>query len=205
MSLSVIFIAVTVVISLMAMNDNSLKMKLIHNPYAVVHRKEIYRVLTSGFIHADYMHLAFNMFTFFWFGPKIEDYLNSNFGDKANLYFFLIYVLGIIVANVPDLLRHKNDIYYNSLGASGGVSSILFAEILLEPIETISIFPIPIPIYGFVFAILYVWYSLYMDRKQMDNVNHQAHLWGAFWGIAFIVFLSPDAFRNCYFQILSLF
>lgn len=201
MSLTLIIIIVTGIVSYMALNDGNLKFKLIHNPYNVSHKNEYYRLLTSGFIHADLMHLILNMFTLYFFGSNIENAFNEYFGNNGPVYFIILYLSGIILSSIPDTIINKNNAYYNSLGASGGVSSIVFASIIISPLSEIMIMPIPIPIKAYVYAVLFVAYSIYMEKRQGDNVNHMAHLWGALWGVGFMVMMIPGSFTDFIDQI----
>lgn len=201
MSLTLIIIIVTGIVSYMAFNDANLKFKLIHNPYNVSHNNEYYRLLTSGFIHADFMHLILNMFTLYFFGSNIENAFSEYFGNNGPIYFAILYVSGIILSSIPDTIINKNNSYYNSLGASGGVSSIVFASIIISPLSEIMIMPIPIPIKAYIYAVLFVGYSIYMEKRQGDNVNHMAHLWGALWGIGFMIMMIPGSFTSCIDQI----
>lgn len=205
MSLSIIIILITVVVSLMAFRDNGLMNKLINNPYSVNHRKEYYRILTCGFIHADYMHLLLNMYALYLFGGAVETYFEYFFGGNAKLYFMILYLSGIIISNIPDIIKYKNLSFYNSLGASGGVSSIVFASIILSPLTKLIMFPIPIPMPAYIFALIYVAYSIYMDRRQGDNVNHMAHLWGGLWGVVFMLVVYPESIKGFFNQILGSF
>lgn len=205
MSVTIIIIVATVVASLVAFRDGNFRSKWIHNPYTVYHRKEYWRLLTSGFIHADYLHLFFNMYAMYLFGEVVEAYFGYFFGEKAGVYFLGLYLSGIVVANLPDLIQKKNQSYFNSLGASGGVSSIVFCSVILMPLNKLMMFPIPIPMPAYIFAAIYIAYSIYMEKRQMDNVNHMAHLWGGVWGVAFIAFTKFETIPAFYQQILSSF
>ncbi|MBC8082622.1 MAG: rhomboid family intramembrane serine protease [Hymenobacter sp.] len=157
-----------------------------------------YRLLTSGFLHADWGHLLFNMFAFYSFSPVVLSTLAANYGQGAGIgLFLLLYLGGIIVSDLPTYFQHRNDPGYRSLGASGGVSSVLFASILLFPVNNngggIIIFPIPIPIQPFLFGFLYLAYSWYMGRRRGDNVNHDAHFYGALYGVVLLLALMPAA------------
>ncbi|MFT5884887.1 MAG: membrane associated rhomboid family serine protease [Arcticibacterium sp.] len=205
MSVTVIIIIATVLASIQAWRDSSLRDKWIHNAYSANKNKEYYRLLTSGFIHADYMHLFFNMYAFYLFGDYVEQYFSYLFGGKAILAFLALYLIGIVVANLPDFIKHKDNRGFNSLGASGGVSSVVFCCVILNPLMGLMIFPIPIELPGYLFALIYVAYSVFMEKKQMNNVNHMAHLWGALWGVVFIAVAQPKAIASFFDQILSSF
>jgi len=155
------------------------------NPYRVEKHKEYYRFVTSGFVHGSYMHLGFNMFTFYFFGEAIEGLLGPTL-------FIILFISGIIISDIPSFLKYKNAPHYNSLGASGGVSSILFASILYQPMTELMIFPIPIPIKGFILGILYLIYFYYSGKQSKDNINHDAHLFGALYGLLFAFIANPD-------------
>lgn len=205
LSITIALVGVTVAISLIAFQNVELRSKLIHNAYAAFHRKEYYRLLTSGFIHADFFHLLFNMWALYLFGGMVEQYFGYLFGAKATAYFLGLYLLGIVIASLPDFFQKKDSVYFNSLGASGGVSSVVFCGIILNPLMELMIFPIPIPMPAYIFAFLYVGYSIYMEKRQMDNVNHLAHLWGALWGVIFILLAQPNAIANFIEQIRGSF
>ncbi len=179
--------------------------KSIHNPYMAFHRKEYYRLLSSGFIHGDYMHLFFNMYSLYLFGDIIEYYFNEAFGSSGSYYFLALYLIGIVFANLPDFFSKKNNPAYNSLGASGGVSSIVFASVILSPLSKMGIFPIPVMIPAYIFAVIYVAYSIYMDKRQSDNINHMAHLWGGIWGVLFVAVSIPASIPYFFEQIKSSF
>ena len=188
-SLTIVIVAITVLVSWRAFNDRKLLERLILWPPAVERHKQYDRLLTHGFIHADWMHLLFNMITLWSFGAAVERVFSQWITPVG---FVLFYLSAIVVAILPTYLRHRHDPNYRSLGASGGVSAVLFAFILFDPWSTLIIFPIPVPIPAFLFAILYVGYSIWMDRRGGDNVNHSAHLWGAAYGVLFTVAMEPQ-------------
>ncbi|MGL4630399.1 MAG: rhomboid family intramembrane serine protease [Leadbetterella sp.] len=200
-----ILIVAILITSLMAFNNSEFRSKLIHNPYRVHRNKEYFRLMGSGFIHADYMHLAFNMLALYSFGNYVESYFSSLFPSMGKTMYLLLFLSGVLVANIPDFLKYKEKPHFNSLGASGGVASIVFASIILSPLSKLIFFPIPIPLPAYVFAIVYMAYSIFMERRQMDNVNHMAHLWGSLWGALFIITVEPSSLLSFIEQIKSSF
>ena len=192
-SLTIVIVAITVLVSWRAFNDRNLLERLILWPPAVERRKQYDRLLTHGFIHADWMHLAFNMITLWSFGTAVERVFSEWITPVG---YVLFYLSAIVVAILPTYLRHRRDANYRSLGASGGVSAVLFAFILFDPWSKLVIFPIPVPIPAFLFALLYVGYSIWMDRRGRDNVNHSAHLWGAAYGVLFTLLMEPRVFGH---------
>jgi membrane associated rhomboid family serine protease len=193
LSITLAIIAVTVLVSWRAFNDRALLERLILWPPALARKHQYERLLTHGFIHADWVHLAFNMITLFSFGRMLEGILAQWIGRGG---FLLFYLSAIVIAILPTWLRHRNDANYSSLGASGGVSAVLFAFILFDPWSSLIIFPIPLPIPAFLFALLYVGYSIWMDRRGGGNVNHSAHLFGAAYGVLFVLLLEPRVFAH---------
>lgn len=192
-SLTIVIVAITVLVSWRAFNDQALLERLILWPPAVERRKQYDRLLTHGFIHADWMHLLFNMITLWSFGTAVEQVFSEWITPAG---YVLFYLSAIVIAILPTYLRHRHDANYRSLGASGGVSAVLFSFILFDPWSKLIIFPIPVPIPAFVFALLYVGYSIWMDRRGGDNVNHSAHLWGAAYGVLFTLMLEPRVFGH---------
>ena len=200
MSLTFIFIGITVALSLYAWNNYSIMNKWIMNPYSVHRNHEYYRFLTSGFLHADYGHLFFNMLSLYFFGANVEYYFSILFGESTgSILYAALYLIGIIVANYPDFAKYKNNSGYNALGASGGVSAVVFSAILFNPTATILIYFIPMP--AFMYAVLYSFYSYYMSKRNLDNIGHSAHLYGAAFGVAFTLLLKPTLFSSCIAQI----
>ena len=192
-SLTIVIVAITVLVSWRAFNDRALLERLILWPPAVERRKQYDRLLTHGFIHADWMHLLFNMITLWSFGSAVERVFSEWITPVG---YVLFYLSAIVIAILPTYIGHRQDANYRSLGASGGVSAVLFAFILFDPWSKLIIFPIPVPIPAFLFAILYIGYSIWMDRRGGGNVNHSAHLWGAAYGVLFTLVLEPRVFAH---------
>jgi membrane associated rhomboid family serine protease len=194
----IILIGLTVAISAYALSNQAVMSKFILDPYEMNRRGgQWYRFLTSGFLHADWGHLLFNMFAFYSFSPVVLGALTNGYGSGVGLGLFLVlYLVGIIVSDLPTYFRHRADPGYRSLGASGGVAAVLFASILIFPVAPkgsgIIIFPLPIPIQPFLFGFLYLAYSWYMGRRRGDNINHDAHFYGALFGVVFITALIPS-------------
>lgn len=197
-TITVIIIIITCVISFTAFSSEKIINDLIFWPPMIKEKKQFYRFITSGLIHADIAHLAFNMITLYFFGRLVEEYLFIPKIGKTG--YLLFYIAGIIVSEIPSYIRHRNNYSYRSLGASGAVTAVLFSFILLAPWQTIYVFFLPVP--AIIFAALYVGYSIYMDRKGGDNVNHSAHLWGAAWGVVFTLFMEPDIINRFLDQLM---
>jgi membrane associated rhomboid family serine protease len=178
-------IAITCVVSWIAFNNRKLADRLILWPPAIDKHKQYDRLVTYGFIHADFMHLLFNMITLFFFGPQIE----SLMGDVGVWVYPVFYVSALVVSILPTYLKNQKNPNYLSLGASGAVSAILFAYILVRPWSIIGVFFIPMP--AILFAVLYVGYSIWMDRRGGDRINHSAHLAGAGYGVLFMLVMEP--------------
>ncbi len=178
-------IAITCVVSWIAFNNRKLADRLILWPPAIDKHKQYDRLVTYGFIHADFMHLLFNMLTLFFFGPQIE----SLMGDVGVWVYPLFYVSALVVSILPTYLKNQHNPNYLSLGASGAVSAILFAYILVRPWSIIGVFFVPMP--AILFAVLYVGYSIWMDRRGGDRINHSAHLAGAAYGVLFMLVMEP--------------
>lgn len=188
MSHTLIIVIFTALLSLSAFNNENLYHKLILWPRKMDSPGEYYRLLTSGFIHQDYMHLIFNMLALFIFGRNVEQFYMA-YGIPIVL-FMVMYLVGIMVASLPSFIKHRNDSYYRSLGASGGVAAVLFSFIYFAPWAVIYIWFIPCP--AILAAVGYLIYSAYMSRHGRDNVNHDAHFWGAIFGFLFTLAFAPD-------------
>ncbi|GAB3675888.1 rhomboid family intramembrane serine protease [Salinisphaera aquimarina] len=185
MFITIALIALTCAISFPCFQNRGLLDRLLFWPPAV-NRGEYWRLVTHGFVHADGQHLLFNMVTLFFFGRAIEGFFERYIGVAG---FALFYLAAIVVAILPSYLRHKNDSRYRSLGASGAVSAVLFAYILIAPWSTIYVFFFPIP--AILYAILFTAYGFYATRLGHDHINHSAHLWGAGFGLLFTLCMEP--------------
>ncbi len=199
-SSNIIIIVLTCVVSYTAFNNAKLMDDWILRPFVALRQKQYYRYVTYGFLHADFMHLLFNMITLFFFGRLMEDFYTSQLGPFG---FALFYLGGLIVSVLPSALQNKNDSRYATLGASGAVSAVLFAYILFQPWTKLLIFFIPCP--AIVYAVLYVAYSIWLDKKGGDNVNHSAHLWGAAYGVAATLLIQPTVFSHFLSQLMGPF
>ncbi|MFC4527722.1 rhomboid family intramembrane serine protease [Dyella halodurans] len=185
--ITLIIIGITCVVSFMAFNNARLMNDLILWPPAITRHREYHRLVTYGVIHADGSHLLFNMITLFFFGRAMEGLYTASLGT---LGFALFYIVALVVSILPTYLKNRSNPNYRSLGASGAVSAVLFSYILIAPWSRIVVFVLPMP--AIIYAVLYVAYSVYMDRRGGGNVNHSAHLWGAAFGVIFTLLIRPD-------------
>jgi membrane associated rhomboid family serine protease len=196
MIINFIIIALTVIISLLAWNQPELFSKLKFNPFLTRERKEYWRMVSYGLIHADWIHLFVNMFVLYSFGSLVTQYFELLFPGKSIFYYLILYIGGLLVASAPGYGKHKDNPYYNAVGASGAVSAVLFSSIIFNPMAKIYLFFVPIGIPAVVFGILYLVYSAYMDKKAKDNVGHDAHFWGGVYGFVITISLKPDLFLH---------
>jgi membrane associated rhomboid family serine protease len=198
-----ILLGLTVAISAYAWSNQELMNNWILDPYQMNRRGgQWYRLLTSGFLHADWGHLLFNMITFYSFGGLALSAFASELGRTNGIIAFLVlYLGGIIVSDLPTYFRHQHDPGYRSLGASGGVASVLFAGILFQPIGKVYMMFIPFGIPGFIWGVLYLLYSYYMGRRRGDNINHDAHFYGALYGVLLTIALLPATLPDFLLQV----
>jgi membrane associated rhomboid family serine protease len=200
---TLVLIAINVIFSIIGFSSADLVNKTILWPYGVKRYKQYYRFITSGFLHADWMHLFFNMFTLFFFGRNIE-FLFSAYGLGGNLAYLVLYFLALIISDIPSYIKHQNNSNYRALGASGAVSAVVFAAIVFSPWSSIYLYG-ALKISAAIYAVLYIIYCIYMGRQNHDNVNHDAHLWGSLFGIVFTLLLigimQPDLFNDILEQL----
>lgn len=187
--LTIIIIVITAVISYQAFRNYALMDRFIFYPPAVK-RGEWYRCFTYGVLHADWMHLIFNMITLFIFGQHIERIFKMAFGEIAgSLFFILLYITALFVSILPTYVKQQNNGYYRGLGASGAVSAIVFTHILLSPMSFMGILFIPIWLPAFLFGFIFLLISMRLNKNQAGGINHSAHIAGAVYGVVFTVVL----------------
>lgn len=187
LTITLSIILLTSVISFTGFSNQKVQDDLIFYPPAITNRNQWYRFVTSGLIHADIMHLLFNMYSFYLFGDLVERTFVQIFGESGKIIYLLLYIISLIVCLLPTYFNNQNNYHYRSLGASGAVSAVIFAGIFLYPTMGMGIFPIPFHIPGFVFGPLYLILSAYLAKKGQGNINHSAHIWGAIFGIVFLI------------------
>ena len=183
-----ILIVANVLVSLKGFSD-----RLFFDKYkfqiGAINRGEKIRMFSSAFLHVDYMHLILNMYVLYIFAPII-------IGSLGVVKFLIIYVGSLFAGSLFTLTFHKKELYYSAVGASGAVAGIIYAAILLNPSMRLFMFPLPIPIPGYIFGLGYLLYTIYGMKKQLGNVGHSAHLGGSIGGYALILLLHPLVFTQ---------
>ncbi len=190
---SLIFV-ITVITTLLTFSNESWYGKLMLHPYSVYRGRNVYTLLTSGLIHKDWMHMFFNMFSYFFFAFQLELTI-------GHWQFGVLYILSMILSDLPSVIKHKDDFWYNSLGASGAISAVIFSSILYHPLDKMMILPIPFAIPAIIFGVLYLVYCNYASKYSRDNINHDAHLFGALSGIGITVLLNVHVISTFIEQI----
>ncbi len=196
LSTTLIIILITALVSIGGFTKEKIMEDLIFYPPAVTHNKQWYRFITCGLIHADVSHLLFNMLSLYLFGGFVEDKFTEIFQQNGKWLYLLMYVTALVVSLLPTYLKNKNNYSYRSLGASGAVSAVVFAGLMVAPYVEVGFFFIPPIIPGFIFGPLYLLVSAYLDRKGRGNINHSAHFWGAPYGVLFIIVVGKLAGFN---------
>ncbi len=194
MSITLIIVAFTILISYLGFQNREVIIKMKHWPYEESRTREFYRWLTSGFVHADWMHLGVNMFVLWSFGTAVERQFAAEFGFGRTFYL-VFYLLAVIFAGLPGYFQHKNNPSFASIGASGAVSAVTFASILFSPDSNIYLYA-AIPIKAWLFGILYLAFETYASRRGGSNIDHAAHFWGAVFGLGLPVLLKPSLFPD---------
>src|SRR5690554_6177721 len=190
MTVYLIVLIVIVLISMAAFNSPALMARFQLNPWSVVHRKEYVRVLSHSFFHVDWMHLLINVFLLFSFSRAVVFYFSYYLPGNGNVLYLILFLTAIPMSAFYSVVKHRNNPNYNAVGASGAVSAVVFASIFFDPYNPVLLFAI-IPIPGIIFGVLYLVYSAYMGRKQIDNIGHDAHFFGAVYGFIFPILYEP--------------
>ena len=194
--ITIIIIVITAFVSITSMENHSIKNKMMFNAYMIKHRKEWWRFFSSGLIHADWMHLIFNMYSLYLFGKGVEDGFNYLFEGKGELFFILLYVGGLAMSSLYTYEKNKENIYYNALGASGAVSAVVFAYIVLAPTAKLMFLFLPVPIPAYLFGVIFLAVEYYLGKRGQTNIGHDAHFWGAIYGAVFTIILKPALITN---------
>ncbi|CAN5902373.1 rhomboid family intramembrane serine protease [soil metagenome] len=199
---TLIIVAITCIVSFLTMQNQEYKNKYMFNAYAISHHREWWRFLSHGLLHADFMHLLFNMYALYLFGTYVESAFEQVIFGKVNgmLVYLLLYVGGLIVSSIYSFFKHKDNQYYNALGASGAVSAIIYAYILLDPLNKIYMFFV-IGLPAWIFGFIYLGISWYLARRGRDNIGHDAHFWGAVYGFLLPIALKPFLWQGFIAQI----
>lgn len=188
--------AITILTTILAFNNEEWYGKLMLHPYSVYRKKNVYTLITSGLIHKDWMHLFFNMLSYYFFAFQLESTI-------GHWQFGLLYTASLILSDLPSVAKHKNDFWYNSLGASGAVSAVIFSFIMYSPMSMMLILPLPIPIPAILFGVLYLVYCNYASKYSKDNINHDAHMFGAICGVFITVILNVKVLPMFIHQITA--
>lgn len=201
MSVTLLLIVFISIVSYVAWQKPELQHKLLFHPYSIKHRNEYYRFITAGFVHSGWLHLFFNMFTLYFFGTILEQLFLYQYGQEGFLYLLALFLLGVIVSDIPTYLKYKDAPHYRAVGASGGVASVLFTSIMFFPTNDLCLYGI-VCIPGFVLGPLFLIYSYYQGQRMADNINHDAHFYGALFGIAFSLFVDQQVLGRFIDQVL---
>lgn len=196
MSVTLIIIIITSIVSIIAFSNRDVFVRLLLNPYMVKNHKQYDRLLTHALIHADFFHLFVNMYVLYSFGQMAEYFFTAYLGSKGLFNFIILYVGGILFSCLPSYAKHKDNLHYNAVGASGAVSAVLFSCIALSPLSGIQIMFIPIDIPAILFGVIYLVYEAYMDKKGGGYVAHDAHFWGAIFGFAYTLLMQKEIAIN---------
>lgn len=192
-SISIMLIIIISMTSVLAFSNREVIKQFQFNAFKIYHKKQFYRLFTHALVHANWEHLVVNMIVLWSFGGVVEHYFEMNFGGNATYYYLGLFVGSVIFSSLWSLIKERNNLYYNAVGASGAVSAVLFAAIFFNPWEPIYFFGV-LPMPGIIFGVLYLYYSFYMSRKKLDNIGHDAHFLGAVIGFCAPIILRPSLF-----------
>lgn len=193
--MSLIIVIITIAVSVYAFYNRRVADLLSLKPHLVYHKFHFHRLITHSLVHADWSHLLVNMYVLYVFGSVCEGYFGVVFGAKSSFLFVQLYLLSLIVSSAFSIFKHKNNIYYTAVGASGAVMAVVFTTIFFDPWNKLWFFGV-IPIPGILFGILYLGYSFYMGKQSKDNIGHDAHFTGAVFGLIYPIIIAPSLFQH---------
>ena len=201
--ITLLLLCITVGVSVLAFGNQRLFAELLFEPFVIKARGQWHRFVSHAFVHSGWPHLLVNMFVLYGFGQHVERDLMRLAPGASSLSFATLYLGGILFSSVAGYKRHMHDPHYRAVGASGAVSSVLFAYILMTPRNEISLVFFPQGLPAWVFGALYLAYSWYMDKRGQDNVAHDAHFYGAVFGIVFMIVIDPGIVGRFIQQLLG--
>jgi len=190
---------ITVTASIAVFQNRNLLDKFVMYPYIMVRENQWYRIITHAFIHADWAHLLFNIIALWSFG----NYVYNVFvwiTPIPEIHFYTMYFGAIVFSSIADITKQRDNQYYLSLGASGAVSAVIFCAILLDPWTPLYVFFIPCP--GIVFGVIYLIYSNHMSKKGGDRINHDAHFYGAVFGLLYPLIIDSGIYSTFVAKLL---
>ncbi len=191
MSITLVIIVVTVLVSMAALNNQELFSKLLFQPFVMHDSKDWYRFISHGFVHGSVMHLLVNMYVLWMFGTAVENAYGDLIHGDPLVPYLILYIGGILLSSLPGYFKNRHDPSYRAVGASGATSAVVFSFILLHPDTKLMLIFLPIPMAAWIFGGLYLIYEWYMSKKGQGNIAHDAHYFGALYGIAFTAILGP--------------
>ncbi len=198
-----IIIAVTCIVSYIAFSNREIFAKYLFDPYLVKHKKQYYRIISHAFLHGGWGHLLINMFVLWQFGVFVESVFYAEFGSFGGILYIVLYFGGILFSSIPSLQKHGDNPYYTSIGASGAVAAVLFSYIVMFPTRSLYFMAI-LPIPAIVFGALYLWYEKRLaDQNVNDGIGHDAHYFGAVYGVIATIIFKPSFFTGFFAQIAA--
>lgn len=205
MSLIIILCAIIFAVSVWAWNSPAIFQRLVHFPYVESRDKSYYRLLTSIFLHGSWLHLLVNLFVFWTFGEAIEAQFSYLFGaTMGKINFLLLFFFSGILSDLPTSFKYKDNPSFRSVGASGAISGIMFSYVLFYPLEYLYLYGI-IPIPGIIAGVGYLWYSNYAAKKEGRRIDHNAHFYGAVFGLVITILLYPPVVLSFFRQLMDVF
>ncbi|MEY4109914.1 MAG: hypothetical protein RLZZ46_268 [Bacteroidota bacterium] len=203
-SVTNLLMVLTIASSVYAFSNRDFFFRARFLPFVMDHSYQWYRFLSYAFIHADYFHLGVNMYVLYTFGNFTEDIFGIAFEGKGEIYYFLMYLFAAICSVIPAYEKNKRIASYSAVGASGAVSAVVFSSILFNPNSGMGILFIPFYLPAWLFGMLYLVYSWYMANKGDSQIGHDAHLFGALFGIGFTLLLRPEL-GSSFLQRINIF